>query len=167
MAFAEITLVPSQYLVEGIFSTVAIRPADVEIAKLDADTLSTVPTAPPKAGGACEVPGYIWTCSGGCAVVSWAMAPLAAQNATTPPNKVDINLMRNAALLMRYLQKGRRLSYSMRPFWTFRDAQNLPLPDSEKSPQAVKCSLRGSPTAVKWQPMGTHSRPGGRRVNLL
>ncbi len=36
-----------------------------------------------------------------------------------------------------------------------------------KTPQAVKCSLRGPPRAVKWQPMGTHSRPGGRRVNLL
>ena len=50
MAFAEVELVPFRYVAEDAVSTVTFRPADVEIAKLDVDTLTTVPAAPPAAG---------------------------------------------------------------------------------------------------------------------
>jgi hypothetical protein len=50
MVLAEVGLVPFRYVVENAVSTVTVRPADVEIAKLDVDTLATVPAAPPVAG---------------------------------------------------------------------------------------------------------------------
>jgi hypothetical protein len=50
MALAEVELVPFRYVVEDTVSTVTFRSADVEIAKLDVDTLSTVPAAPPATG---------------------------------------------------------------------------------------------------------------------
>jgi hypothetical protein len=49
-ALAEIELVPLRYVVEDALLTVTFWPADVEIVKLDLDTLSTVPDAPPAAG---------------------------------------------------------------------------------------------------------------------
>jgi hypothetical protein len=50
MALAEIELVPFWYVVEDASSTVTFTPADVDIVKLDVDTLATVPDAPPEAG---------------------------------------------------------------------------------------------------------------------
>jgi hypothetical protein len=50
MALAEAELVPFRYVVEGAVSTVTFWPVDVEIAKPDADTLSTVPAVPPADG---------------------------------------------------------------------------------------------------------------------
>jgi hypothetical protein len=50
MAFAEDEFVPFRYVVEETSSTVTFWPADVVIVKLDAETLSTVPDAPPVAG---------------------------------------------------------------------------------------------------------------------
>jgi hypothetical protein len=50
MALAEVGLVPFWYVVEGASSTVTVTPADVDIVKLDVDTLPTVPAAPPEAG---------------------------------------------------------------------------------------------------------------------
>jgi hypothetical protein len=50
MTLAEVELVPFRYVVEDAFLTVSLWPVDVEIAKLDVDTSSTVPTAPPAAG---------------------------------------------------------------------------------------------------------------------
>jgi hypothetical protein len=50
MALAEIELVPFRYVVEDALSTVTFWPADVEIVKLDVDTLATVPDVPPAAG---------------------------------------------------------------------------------------------------------------------
>jgi hypothetical protein len=50
MELAEVELVPFWYVVEDAVSTVTSRSADVEIAKLDVDTLSTVPAAPPTTG---------------------------------------------------------------------------------------------------------------------
>jgi hypothetical protein len=50
MALAEVFLVPFWYIVEDAWSTVTFRPADVDIVKLDLDTLPTVPDAPPEAG---------------------------------------------------------------------------------------------------------------------
>src|ERR1700731_1034285 len=50
MALAEVELVPFWYLVEDASSTVTFTPADVDIVKLDVDTLPTVPMAPPEAG---------------------------------------------------------------------------------------------------------------------
>jgi hypothetical protein len=50
MALAEFELVPVWYSVEDASSTVTFWPAAVDRVKLDADTLSTVPVAPPAAG---------------------------------------------------------------------------------------------------------------------
>jgi hypothetical protein len=50
MAFAEVELVPLWYVVEVASLTVTFWPVDVDIAKLDVDTLPTVPDAPPEAG---------------------------------------------------------------------------------------------------------------------
>src|SRR5205807_9584506 len=50
MALAEVFLVPFWYIVEDASSTVAFRPADVDIVKRALDTLPTVPDAPPEAG---------------------------------------------------------------------------------------------------------------------
>src|ERR1700694_3811111 len=50
MALAEVELVSCWYAVEVASSTVPFWPADVEIVKLDVETLSTVPDAPPEAG---------------------------------------------------------------------------------------------------------------------
>jgi hypothetical protein len=50
MALAEVELVPLWYVVEDASSTVTFWPADVDIVKLDLDTLLTVPDAPPEAG---------------------------------------------------------------------------------------------------------------------
>src|ERR1700757_3964291 len=99
------------------------RPAPFEIEKPVADTPSTTPMTPPSLGGergpACWAappapngprgppgppgppgprgpPGPAWACPGGCAVVSWAIAPQAAPSATALLNKiVDINFIRN------------------------------------------------------------------------
>jgi hypothetical protein len=49
-ALAEVELVPFRYVVEEALSTDTFWPADVEMVKLDADTLPTVPAAPPAAG---------------------------------------------------------------------------------------------------------------------
>jgi hypothetical protein len=49
-ALAEVELVPFRYVVEDALLTVTFWPADVKIVKLDVDTLSTVPAAPPVAG---------------------------------------------------------------------------------------------------------------------
>jgi hypothetical protein len=49
-ASAEAELVPFRYVVEDAVSTLTFWPVDVEIAKLVADTLSTVPAVPPAAG---------------------------------------------------------------------------------------------------------------------
>jgi len=50
MALAELELVPLRYFVEDAFLTVTFCPAEVEIVKLDLETLSTVPDDPPAAG---------------------------------------------------------------------------------------------------------------------
>jgi hypothetical protein len=50
MAPGELELVPFLYVVEDASLTVTFWPADVEIVKLDVDTLSTVPDDPPAAG---------------------------------------------------------------------------------------------------------------------
>jgi len=50
MALAEVELVPFWYVVVDASSTVTFTPADVDIVKLDVDTLPTVPDAPPAAG---------------------------------------------------------------------------------------------------------------------
>jgi hypothetical protein len=50
MALAEVELVPRRYSVEDTSLTITFCPADVETAKLDGETLSTVPTTPPVAG---------------------------------------------------------------------------------------------------------------------
>jgi hypothetical protein len=50
MALAEVELVPFWYFVEDASSTVTFWPADVVSAKLDLDTLPTVPDDPPAAG---------------------------------------------------------------------------------------------------------------------
>jgi hypothetical protein len=50
MVLAGIELVPCRYSVEDASLTITCRPAAVETAKLDVDTLSTVPTTPPAAG---------------------------------------------------------------------------------------------------------------------
>ncbi|GHO60363.1 hypothetical protein KSB_88380 [Ktedonobacter robiniae] len=50
MALAEVELVPFWYVVEDASLTVTFTPADVDIVKLDVDTLPTVPVAPPEAG---------------------------------------------------------------------------------------------------------------------
>jgi hypothetical protein len=50
MASAEAELVPFRYVVEDAVSTVTFWPVDVEIAKPDVDTLSTVPAVPPADG---------------------------------------------------------------------------------------------------------------------
>jgi hypothetical protein len=50
MALAEVEVVPFRYAVEGASSTVTFCPAVVDIVKLDVETLSTVPDAPPAAG---------------------------------------------------------------------------------------------------------------------
>ena len=49
MAFAEIELVPFRYVVADAILMVTFCPADVEIVKLDLDTLATVPAVPPAA----------------------------------------------------------------------------------------------------------------------
>jgi hypothetical protein len=49
-ALAELELVPFRYVVEDVRLTVTFWPADVTTVKLEADTLLTVPTAPPAAG---------------------------------------------------------------------------------------------------------------------
>jgi hypothetical protein len=50
MALAEVERVPLRYVVEDALLTVTFRPAEVEIVMPEADTLSTVPDAPPAAG---------------------------------------------------------------------------------------------------------------------
>jgi hypothetical protein len=50
MALAEVELVPLMYVVEDTSPTVTFWPAEVNNVKLDADTLLTVPAAPPEAG---------------------------------------------------------------------------------------------------------------------
>jgi hypothetical protein len=50
MALAERELVPFRYVVEDTLLTDTFWPADVDIVKLDLDTLSTVPDDPPAAG---------------------------------------------------------------------------------------------------------------------
>jgi hypothetical protein len=50
MALAELELVPLWYFVEDAFLTVTFWPAEVEIVKLDLETLVTVPDDPPAAG---------------------------------------------------------------------------------------------------------------------
>jgi hypothetical protein len=50
MALAEVELVPFWNFVEDASTTVTFSPAAVDIVKLDVDTLSTVPDAPPEAG---------------------------------------------------------------------------------------------------------------------
>jgi hypothetical protein len=50
MALAEAELVPFWYVVEDASLTVTFTPADVDMVKLDVDTLPTVPDAPPEAG---------------------------------------------------------------------------------------------------------------------
>jgi hypothetical protein len=50
MALAERELVPLWYFVDDVFLTVTFWPADVDIVKLDLETLSTVPDDPPAAG---------------------------------------------------------------------------------------------------------------------
>ena len=50
MALAEIELVPFSYVVEDASLMVTFWPADVDIVKPDAVTLSTVPEDPPAAG---------------------------------------------------------------------------------------------------------------------
>src|SRR5436853_7169796 len=50
MAFAVVALVRLRYVVEEVLLTVAFWPADVETAKLAADTLLIVPATPPAAG---------------------------------------------------------------------------------------------------------------------
>jgi hypothetical protein len=50
MALAEVELVPFWYVVVDASLTVTFCPVDVDIVKLDVDTLSTVPDAPPAAG---------------------------------------------------------------------------------------------------------------------
>jgi hypothetical protein len=50
IALTEVELVPFWYVVEDASSTVTVTPADVDIVKLDVDTLPTVPDAPPEAG---------------------------------------------------------------------------------------------------------------------
>jgi hypothetical protein len=50
MALAEVELVPFRYVVVDASSTVTCWPADVVTVKLDVDTPSTVPDAPPAAG---------------------------------------------------------------------------------------------------------------------
>lgn len=49
-ALAEVEFVPFWYVVEDASFTVTFTPADVDIVKLDIDTLPTVPDAPPEAG---------------------------------------------------------------------------------------------------------------------
>jgi hypothetical protein len=50
MALAELELAPLRYFVEDAFLTVTFCPAEVNIVKLDSETLSTVPDDPPAAG---------------------------------------------------------------------------------------------------------------------
>jgi hypothetical protein len=50
IAPTEVEFVPFWYVVEDASFTVTFTPADVDIVKLDVDTLSTVPDAPPEAG---------------------------------------------------------------------------------------------------------------------
>jgi len=50
MALAEVELVPFWYVVEDASLTVTFTPADVDIVKLDVDTLLIVPADPPVAG---------------------------------------------------------------------------------------------------------------------
>jgi hypothetical protein len=49
-ALAEVGLVPLRYFVEDAFSTITFCPVEVDIVKLDLDTLATVPDDPPAAG---------------------------------------------------------------------------------------------------------------------
>jgi hypothetical protein len=49
MALAEVELVPLRYVVEDACLTVTFPPVDVDIVKLDVDTLPTVPADPPAA----------------------------------------------------------------------------------------------------------------------
>jgi hypothetical protein len=49
-ALAELEVVPLRYFVEDASWTVTFCPAEVEIVKLDLETLSTVPDDPPAAG---------------------------------------------------------------------------------------------------------------------
>jgi hypothetical protein len=73
----EVEIVPFRYLVEDDFLTVTVWPAEVEIVKPDADTLATVPTAPPAAGPDRALP------AGGAAVP--AAAELVPEVALTMP----------------------------------------------------------------------------------
>jgi hypothetical protein len=50
MALAEVELAPFIYDVEDASFTVTFTPASVVIVKLEVDTLSTVPVAPPESG---------------------------------------------------------------------------------------------------------------------
>jgi hypothetical protein len=50
IALTEVEFVPFWYVVEDDSTTVTLTPADVVSVKLDVDTLSTVPAAPPDAG---------------------------------------------------------------------------------------------------------------------
>jgi hypothetical protein len=50
MVLAGVELVPCRYSVEDASLTITCRPAAIETAKLDVDTLSTVPTTPSAAG---------------------------------------------------------------------------------------------------------------------
>jgi hypothetical protein len=50
MALAELALVPLRYFVEDAFLTVTFSPVEVDMVKLDVETLLTVPDDPPAAG---------------------------------------------------------------------------------------------------------------------
>jgi len=67
-ALAEVEFVPSWYVVEDVSSTVTFWPADVEMVKVDVDTLPTVPAAPPAAGPDRALEGDVAVAEGDVAV---------------------------------------------------------------------------------------------------
>jgi hypothetical protein len=89
MALAELELVPFWYFVEDAFLTVTFWPAEVEIVKLDLETLMTVPDDPPAAGPdralAPPLRGTCWpdVAAGDVAVIA-APEPVLAVAATMP-----------------------------------------------------------------------------------
>jgi len=79
MALAEVEPVSFRYVVEGVSSTITFCPAEVDIVKLDVDTVSTVPDAPPAAGPdrALDPPPVAPLTGPGCPDVADGDAPVA------------------------------------------------------------------------------------------
>jgi hypothetical protein len=118
MALAEVEPVPFWYVVVDALLTVTFWPVDVDIVKLDVDTLSTVPAAPPAAGPDRALdppPPDVAVAEGDVAVAEGDVAVAEGDVAQAPASPITAHISAAAAIRPLLLFPSNRRILGRRP----------------------------------------------------